>query len=194
MVKAVISNSEGLVQTRGDGVVFQDGITAPNHTSLTLGDTSQAVGTITARIRSNVNTGPIIGTGITEQATNNGATILTNTMLSQGYVTVTSDGADTAVTMPTKAHIIELFGGADNITVGDYIEWTLYNDFNSTTLTNTLKLTANTGQTVQLNQCVLVRSQWQGDQSLNTVAGNANGRFRTQVTNVDGSTATFRIS
>jgi hypothetical protein len=194
VVKVVVDNTRGVVQSSGDGVEFKDGVTSPNHISLTLGDTSQAVGTTTAKMRSNVNTGPIIGTGITEQATNNGATILTNTMLSQGYVTVTSDGADTAVTMPTKAHIIELFGGADNITVGDYIEWTLYNDFNSSTLTNTLKLTANTGQTVQLNQCVLVRNQWQGDQSANAVAGNANGRFRTQVTDVDGSTATFRIS
>lgn len=194
MVQTVISNAQGIVQSIGDGVEFKDGVTSPNHISLTLGDTSQAVGTTTARIRSSVNTGPIIGTGITEQATNSGATILTNTMLSQGYVSVTSDGANTAVTMPTKAHIIELFGGADNITVGDYIEWTLYNSFNSTTLTNTLKLTANTGQTVQLNQCVLVRSQWMGNQSSNAVAGNAHGRFRTQVTNVDGSTATFRIS
>jgi len=194
MVKVIINNSQGVKSNVGDGVVFESGLVSPNHIALTLGDTGQAVGTTTAKMRSNVNTGPIIGTGITEQATNNGATTLTNTMLSQGYVTVTSDGANTAVTMPTKAHIIELFGGADNITVGDYIEWTLYNDFNSTTLANTLKLTANTGQTVQLNQCVLVRSQWQGNQSANAVAGNANGRFRTQVTNVDGSTATFRIS
>ena len=167
MVQTVISNAQGIVQSIGDGVEFKDGVTSPNHISLTLGDTSQAVGTTTARIRSNVNTGPIIGTGIQEQATNSGATILTNTMLSQGYVSVTSTGANTAVTMPTKAHIIELFGGADNITVGDYIEWTLYNPANAGPGTNTLKLTANTGQTVQLNQCVLVRNQWQGNQSSN---------------------------
>ena len=88
--------------------------------------------------------------------------------------------------MPTKAHIIALFGGSDNITVGDSIMWSLHNA--GTTVNQ-----VNTGQTIPANIAKHVGAN-AADASSATTQGSSTGRFQTRVTNVDGSTNTIRIA
>ena len=135
---------------------------------------------------------PIIHTGPAPAASlATGTHTLTAINLSKGYCQILANATSTAITMPTKAHIIALFGGSSNITVGDSIEWSLHNTV--TTVNEALVLTANTGQTVQTNQAIKVAAN-SADNNASTVGGSSTGLFQTRVTNVDGSTQTVRLA
>ena len=84
-----------------------------------------------------------------------------------------------------------VFGGAANITVGDCIEWCLAND--STNVVNTLQITAvagangpgNAGKRIAANSATNASS---------LIGGTSVARFWTVITDVDGSSSTYRIS
>jgi hypothetical protein len=146
---------------------------------------------LSVKVEKGIHHYPIIHTGPAPASSlATGAHTLTAVNLSKGYCIVTAN-ATSVVTMPTKAHIISLFGGSSNITVGDSIEWSLHNA--GTTVNQSLVLTANTGQTVQSNQAVKVGAN-AADASSATVGGSSTGIFQTRVTNVDGSTHTIRLA
>ena len=190
MVKVVVNDAKGLVQSAGSGATFEDGLDSAS--KLTRGNANQAAGTLTSKVETGILNGPVVNTApATPSSHATGVHTLTGVNLSKGYATVTANATSVAVTMLTKAHILELFGGSTRIAVGDYIEWTLHNA--GTTVNQSLVLTANTGQTVQSNQAVKVAAN-AADGETATVGGSSVGRFRTRVTNVDGSTRTERLS
>ena len=186
MVKVVIDNARGLVQEAGDAAPQIKGM----HTVLKVPAGSSGV--LGAKIDRGTAVGAQITTGIARAASlATGAHTLTGVNLSKGHCTVTASGAEDAVTTPTKAHMITLFGGSGNITVGDEMTFYLHNA--ATNVLHTLKLTANTGASVQSGQAVLVAAN-AADNSSSVVGGSSTAAFSVRVTNVDGSCEFTRLS
>jgi hypothetical protein len=186
MVKVVIDNARGLVQEAGDAAPSIEGM----HTVLKVPAGSSGV--LGAKIDRGTTVGAQITTGIARaSALATGAHTLTGVNLSKGHCTVTASGVADAVTTPTKAHMITLFGGSANITVGDEMTFYLHNA--ATNVLHTLKLTANTGASVQSGQAVLVAAN-AADNAASVVGGSSTAAFSVRVTNVDGSCEFTRLS
>ena len=193
MVKVKTNNTHGIVQyAEGDNTEFENGFTASAHTSVTLGNLTQATGRITAKIDTGVLNGLIIRSEVASPDAGFVATgTITATLLSSGYVRATSDGVDMDIYLPTRASMLFVFGGADKITVGDCIEWCLTND--STNVLHTLVLAPNTGASGPGNAGKRIAAN-SGTNAASLIGGTSVARFWTVITNVDGSSATYRIS
>ena len=116
-----------------------------------------------------------------------GTHTLTPANLANGFVIVTANATSTAVTMPSKANFITLFGASR--VVGDTFIWYLHNA--GTTVNEDLTLTAATGATFVGHVEVASNS---ADNATATTGGTSTGCFMTRLTNVDGSTITYRLS
>ena len=196
MPRIQITDTRGLEQKVGTGVSIdsklESTLNMDVHSVLTATSQHSEAGTLSVKVEKGIHHYPIIHTGPAPAASlATGAHTLTAVNLSKGYCIVTANATSVAVTMPTKAHIIDLFGGSSNITVGDSIEWSLHNA--GTTVNQSLVLTANTGQTVPANIAGKVGAN-AADASSATVGGSSTGVFQTRVTNVDGATNTIRLA
>jgi len=193
MVKVKTNNSQGLAQYAGEnGTEFVDGFTSSAHTSVALGNLTQATGRITAKIDTGVLNGLIIRSEVASPDSGFEATgTITATLLSSGYVRATADDVDMDIYLPSRAVMLFVFGGADNITVGDFIEWCLVND--STDVLHTLQITAVAGANGPGNAGKRIAAN-SGDNSSSLIGGTSVARFWTVITNVDGSSSTYRIS
>jgi hypothetical protein len=190
MVRVVIEDKKGLVQKAGGGVAIEPKLELKNHTALKVPPGSS--GALGYKVDRGVLVGASITTGIARaSAVATGAHTLTAVNVSKGHVTVTASGTEDAVTTLTKAHHIALFGGANNITVGDEMTFYLHNA--GTNVAHTLKLTANTGSSIQSGQAILVAAN-AADNSASVVGGSSTAAFSIRVTNVDGSAEYTRLS
>jgi len=196
MPRVQITDTRGLEQKTGTGVSIDSNVESTLnmdvHNVLTATSQHSAAGTLSVKIDKGIHHYPIIHTGPAPAASlADGNHTLTAVNLSKGYCIVTPDGGDANVQMPTKAHIIALFGGSGNITVGDSIVWSLHNA--GTTANEDLILVVNTGQTIPANIAKHVGAN-AANASAATTQGTSTGRFQTRVTNVDGSTNTIRLA
>jgi len=157
-------------------------------TCITLGNTAQSAGVCTAKIGTGILNAPIVYTKPAAAGSSaTGAHTLTPANIANGYVTVTANATSVAVTLPTKAHWIELFG--PNRVVGDSMVWYLHNA--GTTVNQSLVLTPRTGVTI-LGQTKVAANA--ADNETATVGGTSTGAWMTRLTNTDGSCVTHRLS
>ena len=196
MPRVQITDTRGLEQKTGTGVSIDSNVESTLnmdvHNVLTTTSQHSEAGKLSVKIEKGIHHYPIIQTGPAPAASlADGNHTLTAVNLSKGYCIVTPDGGDAEVQLPTKAHIIALFGGSDNITVGDSIMWSLHNP--GTTANQDLILVVNTGQTIPANIAKHVGAN-AANASAATTQGTSTGRFQTRVTNVDGSTNTIRVA
>ena len=193
MVKVKTNNSQGLVQYAGEsGTEFVDGFTSSAHTSVTLGNLTQATGRITAKIDTGVLNGLIIRSEVASPDSGFVATgTISATLLSSGYVRATADDVDMDIYLPTRETMLFVFGGPDKVTVGDCIEWCLAND--STDVLHTLVLAPNTGASGPGNAGKRIAANSATNAS-SLIGGTSVARFWTVITDVDGSSSTYRIS
>jgi len=154
-----------------------------------LGDTSQAAGVFTAKIDTGVlNHQTVFTTPAPAASQSAGAFVLTAAMFANGWILGTANHASTStVTMPAKAVFVTLFGS--QAVVGDTFIWYLSNA--GTTVKQPLILTAAVGATLVGNVYVMANS---GDTETEDRSGTSTGQFMTRLTNVDGSTSTYRLS
>ena len=194
MVKVKTNNSQGLVQYAGEsGTEFVDGFTSSAHTSVTLGNLTQANGRITAKIDTGVLNGTIIRSEVADP-TSPGFTStgnITAADLASGYIRANADDVDMEVYLPSRAVMLSVFGGADKITVGDAIEWCLSND--STDVLHTLVIASVAGGSGPGNAAKRIAAN-SSDNSSSLIGGTSVARFWTVITNVDGSSVSYRIS
>lgn len=187
-------------QTRFNGVVAFNGATtksaAVSCTStanasgrFTLGDTAQAAGVLTSKLNSGVLNMRVKTCPAFPSTHSAGAHQLTHTDLARGYCVVTANGGSTAITMPTKANMLTLFGS--DIKVGDSVEWSLHNA--ATNVAHIAVLTAGEQTIPSDHQSVRVAAN-SADNSSSTVQGTSTARFLTRVTVTDGTTVTVRIA
>jgi len=190
MVKVIVDNEQGLVQyAEGDGVTINNRLNSPG--PVTLG-TTPVLAELAARINTGVLNTPIIHTGPPPAAGSGAGThTITAAEIATGYVTVTGTGADTAVTLPSAADFIQVFGGTvtADLTVGDAIEWCLHND--ATNVLFTLSLQSNGSASTPSGQQQRVAAN-SADQSTSLVAGTPVARFRSIVQNIGGATPVIR--
>ena len=190
MVKTIVNDSTGMAQYAGeDGTTFENNLNSPG--PVTLGTTA-VLAELTARINTGVLNTPIIHTGPPPAAGSGAGThTITAAEIATGYVTVTGTGADTAVTLPSAADFIQVFGGTvtADLTVGDAIEWCLHND--ATNVLFTLSLQSNGSASTPSGQQQRVAAN-STDQSTSLVAGTPVARFRSIVQNIGGATPVIR--
>ena len=155
---------------------------------LSLGNKAQSAGVLTSKVDTGILNHPTVFTTPAPAATQSaGAFTLTAAMFANGYILGTANATNVAVTMPAKAVMITLFGAGR--AVGDTFKWYLHNA--GTTVNQALNWTAATGATlvgqvgVQANAAVSEEDE---------VNGTSTGCFMTRLTNVDGTTITYRIS
>jgi len=158
---------------------------------LRLGNTTQAAGLgFTAKIDTGILNAPTVFTA-PEPAVSSatGTHTLTIANFANGYITVTATTTTDAVTMPAKSVFVILFG--TDAKVGDSFIWYLHNA--GQTVNNRLTLTGVTGAVVPTNQAGGVAAN-STDNATSTWGGTSTGQFMTQLTHVDGSTKTYRLS
>ena len=154
-----------------------------------LGNPSQAAGVFTAKISTGIlNHATVFTTPAPAASVATGAHTLTAANLANGFVIVTGNHATTStVTMPAKAVMVTLFG--DQAEVGDTFIWYLNNA--ATTVNHNLVLTAATGATIVGREEVAANSS---DEETATAGGTSTAMWMTRLTNVDGTTVTYRLS
>lgn len=156
---------------------------------LSLGDKTQSAGVLTSKIDTGILNHQTVFTTPAPAATQTaGAFVLTAAMFANGFIIGTANHASTStVTMPAKAVFVALFGS--NAAVGDSFIWYLHNA--GTTVNQPLILTAATGA-VLVGQVGVAANA--ADNETSQEGGTSTGAFMTRLTNVDGSTRTFRLS
>lgn len=161
----------------------------------TLGNTAQAVGTITGKLDTGILNVPChtVPDAANGGVPHSGARDLDANDLISGLVLVTAGGAGTAVKMPARTVIKAMFGGEGKIAVGDCFEWTLMNTATNAAHYLTLTVSDDGHGTVPANQAAFVASTVNGNGSASPVGGNSSARFLTRVTNVEGNTKTVRL-
>ena len=154
-----------------------------------LGNTSQAAGVFTAKVSTGIlNHQTVFTTPAPAASVATGTHTLTAANFANGFIVQTSNHASTSTTvMPAKAVMVALFG--DQAEVGDSFIWYLHNA--STTVNQNLVWTAATGHTLVGQAGVAANS---ANNETATVGGTSTGQFMTRLTNVDGSTVTYRLS
>ena len=196
MPKVKITNTKGLVQEAGSGLTVESVATlsgevnVPSRSGLTLGNTAQAVGVLTAKINTGIiNHSTIRTTPAPAASLATGAHVLTAVNLGKGFCIVTGAHATTStVTLPTKAHMIALMGGSTNITVGDTFVWYLHNA--ATTVNHNLVITGRTDLTIVGSVGVAANLS----DAAATWGGSSTATLMTRITNVDGSCITYRLA
>ena len=157
---------------------------------LRLGNSNQAAGVLTAKIDTGILNHPkIFTTPAPASSVATGVHTLTAVNFANGFITVTASSTTDAVTMPAKSVFVTLFG--TDAKVGDSFIWYLHNA--STTVNQRLTLTTATGAAVPANQQAFVAAN-SANQETATTGGTSTGQFMTRLTNVDGSTQTYRLS
>ena len=154
-----------------------------------LGNPSQAAGVFTSKISTGIlNHQTVFTTPAPAASVATGTHTLTAANFANGFIVQTSNHASTSTTvMPAKAVMVALFG--DQAEVGDSFIWYLHNA--STTVNQNLVWTAATGHTLVGQAGVAANS---ANNETATVGGTSTGQFMTRLTNVDGSTVTYRLS
>ena len=155
---------------------------------LTLGDPSQAAGVLTSKINTGILNAPTVFTTpapATSIAT--GAHTLTAANFANGFIVITANATNVAVTMPAKSVMVTLFGAS--AVVGDTFKWYLHNA--GTTVNQALNWTAATGHTIVGQIGVQANAAVSEEDEVN---GTSTGTFMTRLTNVDGSTVTYRLA
>jgi hypothetical protein len=187
MVKTIVNDSKGMVQYAGEnGTTFENNLNSPG--PVTLG-TTPVLMELAARINTGVLNTPIIHTGPPPAAGSGAGThTITAAEIATGYVTVTGTGADTAVTLPSAADFMQVFGSTvpyntADLTLGDSIEWCLHND--ATNVLFTLSIQSNDGAGTPSGQQQRVAAN-STDQSTSLVAGPPVARFRSIVQDISG--------
>jgi len=156
---------------------------------LSLGDKTQTAGVLTSKIDTGILNFPTVFTTPAPAASQSaGAFTLTAAMFANGFIIGTANHATTSlVTLPAKAVMVALFGS--NAAVGDTFKWYLHNA--GTTANQPLVLTAATGATI-VGQVGVGGMDPTGEDS--EELGTSTGGWMTRLTNVDGTTVTYRIS
>tara|TARA_R110001592_G_C12818267_1_gene718703 strand:- start:43 stop:684 length:642 start_codon:yes stop_codon:yes gene_type:complete len=156
---------------------------------LSLGDKTQTAGVLTSKLDTGILNAPLVRTTPAPAATQTaGAFTLTAAMFANGFIVGTGNHATSAtVTMPAKAVMVTLFGSG--AVVGDTFKWHLHNA--ATTVNHNLVWTAATGHTIVGSAVVGATA---ADMETATAGGTSTGWFMTRLTNVDGSTITYRLS
>ena len=170
-----------------DGAATLSGATTQTGV-LTLGDPSQAAGVLTSKINTGVLNAPTVFT-TPEPATSiaTGAHTLTAANFANGFIVITANATNVAVTMPAKSVMVTLFGAS--AVVGDTFKWYLHNA--GTTVNQALNWTAATGHTIVGQIGVQANAAVSEEDEVN---GTSTGTFMTRLTNVDGSTVTYRLA
>ena len=185
MVKTIVNDSKGMAQYAGEnGTTFENNLNSPG--PVTLG-TTPVLAELAARINTGVLNTPIIHTGPPPAAGSGAGThTITAAEIATGYVTVTGTGADTAVTLPSAADFIQVFGGTvtADLTLGDSIEWCLHNDATNVLFTLSIQSNDGAGSPSGQQQRVAANST---DQSTSLVAGPPVARFRSIVQDISGA-------
>jgi len=178
----------GITNLTATGTVSLSGAVASTGV-LSLGNKTQAAGILTAKIDTGILNHPTVFTTPAPAASQTaGAFTLTAAMFANGFIIGTANHATTsAVTMPAKSVMVALFGSS--AVVGDSFKWYLHNA--GTTVNQPLNWTAATGATL-VGQ-IGVKSMTAADEE-SEEGGTSTGCFMTRLTNVDGTTITYRIS
>jgi len=160
---------------------------------LRLGNTTLAAGLgFTSKIDTGILNAPtIFTTPVPATDISTGAISLVASMFADGIIIGTATGTTDAVTMPAKSVFVTLFG--TDAKVGDSFRWYLHNA--AINVQNILILTVSTdgdgivptiqAAAVAANSPNNASSKW---------GGTSTGQFMTQLTNVNGSTKTYRLS
>ena len=172
-----------------DGGTVGGAASFTNTNGLTIGDTSQAAGVFTSKINTGIlNHATVFTTPEPAASVATGTHTLTAANLANGFIVQTSNHASTSTTvMPAKSVMVTLFGS--NAAVGDSFIWYLHNA--ATSVNNNLVLTAATGATL-VGRAEVCATGAHGATA--TAGGSSTAQFMTRLTNVDGSTTTYRLS
>jgi hypothetical protein len=190
MPKISITDAKGLTQSTGGGVTIESKTSLTNTSGIVLGNTDQTVGVLTSKIDTGIiNHMTVITTPAPAASLATGIHTITAANLALGFLIVTANSTTVAVTMPTKAHMLSLMGGASNITIGDSFVWYLHNA--GTTVNQSLVLTGRTGMTIVGNTKVAANA---ADMETATTGGTSTGTFMTRIIATDGGNVTYRLA
>ena len=169
-----------------------DGGTVSGATALTgvlsLGDKTQVAGVLTAKIDTGILNAPTVFTTPAPAASiATGAHTLTAANFANGFIVITANATNVAVTMPAKTVFVALFGA--NAVVGDTFIYRIHNA--GTTVNQALNWTAATGATVVGQIGIQANAAVSEEDEVN---GTSTGTFMARLTNVDGSTIHYRLS
>ena len=193
MPQVVYTNTKGLHQVTGTGIAITGDTTMTGDTGvtgvLTLGDTAQVAGVLTAKVDTGILNAPnVFTTPLPAASQTAGAFVLTAAMFANGFIVGTANHATTSTfTMPAKSVFVTLFGAG--AAAGDSFIYRIHNA--GTTVNQPLNWTAATGATL-IGQVGVGANAAAGEAS--EELGTSTGTFMCRLHAVDGTTKHYRLS